>query len=248
MSVDRIFGISEKIKRAKKHICNLESEIPKFLDGKPYKVASKNHPQLPYATTFFVEKADPTPPVIPIISGDAIHNLRSTLDHLAWQLTEVSGGKPGTKTAFPIFDPAKFESKKEETKFFEGKIKDLRPPIQDAIRSIKPYKGGNDSLWAIHHLDIVDKHRLLIATGFASPRFRVQDTFNVSLSGAYILDVGDNIVTINHKVEPQENLEFAFDIVLRESVIFEGKSIIESLATMLQVIENLISDFTPFLL
>jgi hypothetical protein len=27
---------------------------------------------------------------------------------------------------------------------------------------IKPYKGGNDNLYALHSLDIMDKHRLLI--------------------------------------------------------------------------------------
>ena len=58
---------------------------------------------------------------------------------------------------------------------------------------------------------------------------------------------GEDIVTITHKVQPDEHLEFAFDIVLGESGAFQRKSLLESLSTMLQVVENLISDFAPFL-
>lgn len=38
-----------------------------------------------------------------IVSGDYVHNLRSALDHLAWQLVKVSGAKPGSWTSFPTY-------------------------------------------------------------------------------------------------------------------------------------------------
>src|SRR5919199_1097563 len=34
------------------------------------------------------------PPVLSAIIGDAIHNLRVSLDHLAWQLVIATGGTP----------------------------------------------------------------------------------------------------------------------------------------------------------
>jgi hypothetical protein len=44
--------------------------------------------------------------VIPIelvmTAGDAIHNLRSALDHLAWQLSHWENWKPTERCAFPI--------------------------------------------------------------------------------------------------------------------------------------------------
>jgi|SRR5882762_198517 len=95
----------------------------------------------------------------------------------------TSDGEPGAHTAFPIVDPVKFKTEQDEVQFIERKIEGMRAVIKDAIRSVKPYKGGNDILWTIHDLDIVDKHRILLAVGFTSPRFRVQNAFDVPAFG-----------------------------------------------------------------
>jgi len=68
------------------------------------------------------------------------------------------------------------------------------------------------------------------------------------LMGWYPMEVGETIVTIPRELEPNEYPEFVFDIVLGESGVFEGKSLLIALSTMLNVVENLISDFEPFLL
>lgn len=247
-SVGRIQAIDAKIERADKHISDLGQAIADFLASKPYKVGAKNHPILSDATTFFVEKARPIPPCIPIIAGDAIHNLRSALDHLAWQLVEASGNTPGSWTGFPIYDPSKFTTDKGESKFFEGKVKGMRPQIVNAIRGQQSYKGGNDQLWAIHDLDIVDKHHLSITMGFTSQYFRVQDTFDIPMRGWLLMKEGEDLVTITHKVKPEEQIEFAFDVILGEVGIFQGKSLVVSLSTMSDVAKNLVSDFSPFLI
>jgi hypothetical protein len=43
-----------------------------------------------------------------------------------------------------------------------AKIKLLSPADQATIASLKPYKGGDDLLYALHHLDITRKHRRLL--------------------------------------------------------------------------------------
>lgn len=248
MTVTRVEIIEAKVKRADKHIIDLGHAVAAFLDSKPYKVGSKNHPALEDATTFFVEKAIAIPANIPIVAGDAIHNLRSALDHLAWQLVEASGSTAGTWTGFPIYDPSKFSTHKKEVAFFERKVQGMRPEIVDAIRRENPYKGGNHTLWAIHDLNIVDKHHLLLATGFASPRFRVRDTFDVPLMGWFPIKEGEDIVTITHKVSPDEKIEFAFEIILGEDGVFQGEPLLVAFQTMLDVVKNLVSNFSPFLL
>lgn len=30
------------------------------------------------------------------------------------------------------------------------------------LKALKPYKGGNEPLWGLNRLDILDKHRLLV--------------------------------------------------------------------------------------
>jgi len=34
--------------------------------------------------------------------------------------------------------------------------------VEDALRALRPYRGGNDGLCALHELDLIDKHRLII--------------------------------------------------------------------------------------
>ena len=43
----------------------------------------------------------PIPVDLSLVIGDAVHNLRSALDHLAWQLVLANGQTPTTQTAYP---------------------------------------------------------------------------------------------------------------------------------------------------
>ena len=84
-------------------------------------------------------------PVWPsIVSGDYVHNLRSALDHLAWQLVKVSGAKPGPWTSFPIYgDKNDFiRNVKERTnKRRPGPLEGIERdgPIWTLIESYQPY-------------------------------------------------------------------------------------------------------------
>jgi len=48
-------------------------------------------------------------------AGDIVHNLRSALDHLAFQLVLAGGHTPTTETAFPVG-----KSPREEIRRWEG--------------------------------------------------------------------------------------------------------------------------------
>ena len=250
MPPKKIQSIQLKVDRAQRHINSLGEEITKFLDTQPFKVATRAHPQLPYATVFYLESAADIPTDLPIIAGDVIQNLRSALDHLAWQLVEASGGIGDTGTGFPIFDRALFKSQKEEERFFTRKIGGMRQEIQDAIRNTSPFKGGNDILWAIHNINNIDKHRLLITVGFTTPKFAVKaGQFHATfpLAGWYPLEVGETIVTIPRELEPIEYPEFLFEMVLGEAGPFQDKPLLDMLQTMHDEVENLTRDFLRFL-
>jgi hypothetical protein len=36
---------------------------------------------------------------------------------------------------------------------------------REAVKRLKPWQGGDDSLWRLHKLDNIDKHRLLVPVG-----------------------------------------------------------------------------------
>ncbi|GAC1399098.1 MAG: hypothetical protein NVSMB56_14050 [Pyrinomonadaceae bacterium] len=62
----------------------------KFINSNPYRIERESDPQTGYNVyrVFDIQ----TPPVeIGLLAGDVIHNLRSVLDHLAYQLVYVNG-------------------------------------------------------------------------------------------------------------------------------------------------------------
>jgi hypothetical protein len=97
---------------------------------------------------------------IALVIGDAIHNLHCALDH-AWTSTlqKLSPATITKHTKFPIFPS-------ENT--LKGALRGIEihisvPRLFDfMVRDIKPYEGGDDSLWMVHSFDIDDKHRLLL--------------------------------------------------------------------------------------
>ncbi len=92
--------------------------------------------------------------------GDSIHNLHCALDH-AWLsvLTQLCPASINNQTKFPIF-PVR---DKVEAALRGVKIDSSAPGLFDLVLNrIKPYEGGNDSIWSIHILDVDDKHRLLL--------------------------------------------------------------------------------------
>lgn len=71
--------------------------------------------------------------------GEILFNLRSCLDHLAWQLVILDGGKPGEYTQFPI----------RETPFSKAGnltatqiVPDIKcAQILEALEEVQPYYG-----------------------------------------------------------------------------------------------------------
>ncbi len=125
------------------------------------------------------------PPWPSLVSGDYAHNLRSALDHLAWELVKVSGAKPGAWTSFPTYgDKDDFIRNVKERKKsrgpgpLEGIERD--GPIWALIESYQPYNNTKLPSWLpadmpdrdswkprLTHLGIlnalnnVDKHRTI---------------------------------------------------------------------------------------
>jgi hypothetical protein len=99
-----------------------------------------------------------------LVAGDAMHNARTALDHLAARLVELDGNKPTKKSAFPIWDEEpKTKDKKNQ---FEKTIAGMSKAHQESIRRLQPWKnpGTKESamLVALGVLDNLDKHNDLV--------------------------------------------------------------------------------------
>ena len=88
---ERLALIRRKIERANTHLKDLEIIRDRFLNSDFYALGSEQHPRPGYENfdVFFPVRVDPVPSEISLLAGDAIHNIRSALDHLACQLVDV---------------------------------------------------------------------------------------------------------------------------------------------------------------
>jgi hypothetical protein len=104
--------------------------------------------------------------------GDAVHNLRSALDHAICQLAVANGNASACErrqTQFPIYA----DGTPDHLKRLDGWIRPVCDAAKDVIRALQPYKRRpqdpyTDPLWFLSELDNIDKHRLLLV---ASPKF-----------------------------------------------------------------------------
>ncbi len=107
----RTAGIYAKIERAKKHIADLERGIRAFHDTNPYLIVRETDPELGGPRWRVRIRKYPPLELAPVI-GDAVHNLRSALDHLVVALVEANHGKVTNATEFPIFEsPEAYETR-----------------------------------------------------------------------------------------------------------------------------------------
>lgn len=251
-AIDHTLSARAKLERADQHINNFRIEETKFRKSGGYRSVAYDDPKTGDRVIEFKLVAHPPPLVIAIV-GDAIHNLRSSLDHLAYEMVRANGGTPNDATAFPIFfDCESFEAS------LERKIGGASKNVLDLIKSLKPYQGGNDSLWHLHRLDIVDKHRLLIPVaahndlvvhplGNAFQGFPRNERGNIVICHRGMLIDGTELFRLPRAERPEiyQDPKFGFEIAFSE--IVEGQPIIFVLQQLRNLVFRIIETFSPLL-
>jgi hypothetical protein len=153
-------GVDIKFARARGLVDELAQEVERFLAAGPYRLEQQEESSGDLVIRVRV-LAEP-PVEWSVIIGDAVHNARSALDYLAYALVEQNAGTADERTYFPIGDKRVGYGDKLRSGL-RGASKESR----DAVRALQPWRGGDDQLWRLHRLDIIDKHRLLVPVGAA---------------------------------------------------------------------------------
>ncbi len=165
-------GIRAKIDRAQHHFLDLHERVKIVLeapDGKtlpvPYEYELEG--QFRQYLTIKRAKGEPLDPTLPLIVGDCIHNLRSALDHLVYQLAILNGcgAKGARNTLFPVcISPGDFAdiAKRKVAPFVSS-------AALAEIEDVQPYRTTNmpdtAPLWHLAQIDNTDKHRVLVVLG-----------------------------------------------------------------------------------
>jgi hypothetical protein len=171
--------IRAKVTRAKQHIQDFQLGLRAFYETKPYAVAIKEDAQAG-KRIYYVAKADPVPDSLTTIAADVIQNLRSPLDHIAYQL--VLDARGGTKPDWNVYYPIS-ASAANYPALRKGNIKGVRQEVIEAIDATEPYKGGKGhALWQLNELNKPDKHEMLFGAGSISSGVDIAPTIRAQLS------------------------------------------------------------------
>ena len=166
-------GARVKLARASQHIQELESNARKYLASAPFTLLRVEEPNGDLLWRVKINR------LVPLewsaIVGDAVHNLRSALDLLAWQLVELNGAQPSRDTCFPITQSAAGQYEQTLKRALNG----AHQKAIRLIRRLRPFAGGNTVLGQLHALDITDKHRLVLVVGAAHKHLVIKTKMNV---------------------------------------------------------------------
>lgn len=155
-------GCRAKLERAKETLDALELEVASFLsqDPPPVRLEKKHiNDGLEYA---FIAYGQTYPPLrISVITGEIVHHMRSSLDHLIHALVIHNGVTPTFQHQFPICSTEKgFKQACER-----GQIKGVSANARRLIRSVQPFTSPSPDdtvLYVVSQYDNADKHRLLV--------------------------------------------------------------------------------------
>jgi hypothetical protein len=171
--IDSLTGVRLKLLRAREHLKVLGDELAAFDAGDPYRIV--HEPNADGSEHIFRTKIlGQPPPLLSAIIGDALQNMRASLEHLAWGLAwKDKGSEPSRSiTSFPIyrFENDFWNANKTTGAFSTGsgahKISEItRPSVRAAIQQLQPYKTGKDDLYILNELARVDRHQSLRVIG-----------------------------------------------------------------------------------
>jgi hypothetical protein len=174
-------GVRAKLRRAKEHKGTLKTEFDIW--AKQQADAHVFHIRRDGSWYIAMTESLKQPDIrFAVIAGDIVHNLRSALDHLVWQLVLRDGHEPSRWNEFPMckseelfFKKVKFRKSKPEVGVLYGITVD--GDAWTIIEKAQPYvrpPNTESLIGVIGRLSIWDKHRTLY----------IQRTFVEDIRGA----------------------------------------------------------------
>lgn len=141
-----------KVDRAVKHTQELQSKIGEYIAPRPVVIVQEKRGDW---WVQCIRVKEPIPKCWPTIIGDAIHNLRASLDLMACELVRMND-EDDKGALFPF---AHSQDDLKNVMMNKRHMNRASSSVQAHILKLAPYKG---ELRALHDLDLTDKHRSLI--------------------------------------------------------------------------------------
>jgi len=231
-----------KLERAKYLIKEADASLSTYTNSAHLSLNRGPHPNASGDDHVIILRAEEDiPDMVVSIAGDAVHNIRSALDHLACCLA-VKNGKTMSGVSFP-FDETQSAFEHSSIK----KIQKLSVEAQNKIKSLKPYGGGDNFLYSLSQLDNRDKHRALLLACLVHQNiqgyFSCDHPIQVSTNWVGSLHDGIHLFTFPKSAVFTQNLQLTFSVALNEIDILMGRPLVDVLNEFLKLVENIIFDF-----
>lgn len=145
-----------KHNRAERHIADVAEIFSDFASSNPHRLSVQADPKTG-GLAVRIKFGEAIPDAIALSMGDAIHNLRSALDHMTWALVGRDEGTQNRYLKLPTGD---------NRKNFEASCQGMVTPTQavkNIFKSLEVFPGGaGQELYNLHLLDNADKHTVLV--------------------------------------------------------------------------------------
>jgi hypothetical protein len=168
--LEQLADIFDRLRRAEEHFESIKSELLAYYNSDPCALSGTYKPDANGLAGGgeWSAKLDPLGVRLNTLIGEFLHDLRSSLDHLVWQLVLHNGAQPTEETKFPILKVGPTSDKKgqQPPPHIAGGVS---PEALALIELAQPYQLGtayaDNVLWVLHQLWNIDKHRHVIARG-----------------------------------------------------------------------------------
>lgn len=240
-----------KIARAHQHIAELERAIGTYLARQPFALMVERWQGDPGGgvLAWVVRIREPVPHDLSPVLGDAIHNMRASLDLLAADLVRKANRNtkgvyfPFAETAAGLIDVIK---RKNFDRAGRAAV--------DLLKSLEPYKGGNVGLRAIHDMDVRDKHLALLPvahglnldlSALASKAATADARRQLASWGSRVERDGQEIVLIPTDWSPPigTKIKATYSFGLDEPNPIGGDEIIATLKQLADICDAVVSSF-----
>jgi len=173
--MDSLDSVNLKIVRAIAHYKELEVEFAKYFQTNPAKVVRQQE-GTPDQYVGKVEAKGPIPARLPLIIGDCLQNLRSSLDYLVWELVLAAKNTPNRNHMFPICST----SDSFKSQLGRGRLDGIHQDALKEIESLQPYHLGTDfdkaTLWVVDEFCNINKHRRVLLTTLVGGSGTIEET------------------------------------------------------------------------
>lgn len=167
-------AVSAKVDRATRLIAALIRDVDATLDGvqgRPFAIVTKVEHGLPHTFELTPRWDFADDLRWGVIVGEIIHDLRSALEHLVWQLVEIGNGQPDHHHTFPLYErPESCDSFRERAcrpatwpDGTHGPLFGIPDDAVSVIEACQPYHRADTLMLAeLHAWWNTDKHQALV--------------------------------------------------------------------------------------